>query len=74
MPFPEFEPGKKKILFLCAGAVARPCDSSMAIVDYLLQMRDDLDVRLVSYATGALAIRKQGRSSLTYRFRRTDRS
>ena len=62
MPFPEFEPGKKKILFFVRGRGRGHAIPDMAIVDYLLQMRDDLDVRLVSYATGALAIREQGRS------------
>ena len=62
MSFPEFESGKKRLLFFVRGRGRGHAVPDLAIVDELLARRDDLDVRLVSYATGADAIKQHGRS------------
>lgn len=61
MPFPDFDEGKKRLLFFVRGRGRGHAIPDLAIVDKLLESRGDIDVRLVSYATGALAIREHGR-------------
>lgn len=53
MPFPEFEPGKKKILFFSRGRGRGHAIPDIEIVKELQRLRDDLDVRFASYGTGA---------------------
>jgi UDP-N-acetylglucosamine:LPS N-acetylglucosamine transferase len=62
MSFPEFEPGKKRLLFFVRGRGRGHAIPDLAIVDELLALRDDVEVRLVSYATGSEAIKQHGRS------------
>jgi hypothetical protein len=60
MAFPEFEPDKRKLLFFSRGRGRGHAVPDVEIVRELLKLRDDVDVRFVSYGTGANAIGELG--------------
>src|SRR5213593_5155940 len=60
MPFPEFEPGKKHILFFSRGRGRGHAVPDIEIFRALETMRSDVDVRFVSYGTGADTFRAFG--------------
>ena len=60
MPFPEFDPGKKKILFFSRGRGRGHAFPDMEIVRELQKQSDDVQVRFVSYGTGARTIQQFG--------------
>jgi hypothetical protein len=60
MAFPEFDPGKRKLLFFSRGRGRGHAVPDVEIVRELLKLRDDVDVRFVSYGTGATAIGELG--------------
>jgi UDP-N-acetylglucosamine:LPS N-acetylglucosamine transferase len=60
MPFPEFDPGKKKILFFSRGRGRGHAFPDMEIVRELQKLSDDVQVRFVSYGTGARTIQQFG--------------
>ena len=60
MAFPEFESDKKKLLFFCRGRGRGHAIPDIEIVRELAEMRDDIDVRFVSYSTGARALEEAG--------------
>jgi len=57
MAFPEFEAGKKRILFFSRGRGRGHAIQDIGIVRALEAMRPDLEVRFVSYGTGAETFR-----------------
>jgi len=57
MPFPEFEAGKKRVLFFSRGRGRGHAVPDIAIFHALTTMRGDVDVRFVSYGTGAETFR-----------------
>lgn len=57
MPFPEFEPGRKRVLFFSRGRGRGHAVPDIAIFHALRAVRDDIDVRFVSYGTGAETFR-----------------
>ncbi len=58
MSFPEFDPGKRGILFFSRGRGRGHAIPDSAIVGELQKLRDDVDVRFVSYGTGARTLRE----------------
>ena len=60
MAFPEFDPGKQKLLFFSRGRGRGHAIPDAEIVKELHELRDDLDVRFVSYGTGARTIQQLG--------------
>ena len=60
MAFPEFEEGKKGLLFFCRGRGRGHAVPDIAIARKLLTLREDVDVRFVSYSTGARTIEEHG--------------
>ena len=60
MPFPDFTPGKKKILFFSRGRGRGHAVPDIEIVRELQRVRDDVEVRFVSYGTGARTIEELG--------------
>ena len=60
MPFPEFEPGKKRILLFSRGRGRGHATPDIAILRALHALRGDLEVRAVSYGTGADTFREAG--------------
>src|SRR5688572_19521101 len=60
MPFPEFDPGKSKILFFSRGRGRGHAIPDIEIVRELARLRNDVEVRFVSYATGARTIEELG--------------
>ncbi len=56
MAFPEFDPGKKKVLFFSRGRGRGHAIPDIEIVKELYKLRDDIEVRFVSYGTGARTI------------------
>jgi hypothetical protein len=51
--FPEFEPDKKKVLFFTRGRGSGHAIPDIEITNELLGLRMDVEVRFVSYASGA---------------------
>ena len=60
MAFPDFESDKKKLLFFCRGRGRGHALPDIEIVRELAELRDDIDVRFVSYASGARALEQAG--------------
>jgi UDP-N-acetylglucosamine:LPS N-acetylglucosamine transferase len=60
MSFPEFEPGKKKVLFFSRGRGRGHAFPDMEIVKELQKQSDDVQVRFASYGTGARTIQQFG--------------
>ncbi len=60
MPFPEFDPAKKKVLFFSRGRGRGHAIPDIEIVKELHKLCDDIDVRFVSYATGARTLEEFG--------------
>ncbi len=58
---PEFDPSRIALLFFSRGRGRGHAVPDMAIVDELHRIRDDLDVRFASYATGAATLAHCGR-------------
>jgi UDP-N-acetylglucosamine:LPS N-acetylglucosamine transferase len=58
--FPEFDPAKQTILFFSRGRGRGHAIPDSEIVKELQQLRDDVDVRFVSYGTGARTIEQFG--------------
>jgi UDP-N-acetylglucosamine:LPS N-acetylglucosamine transferase len=56
--FPKFDPGKQKLLFFSRGRGRGHAIPDSEIVKELQELRDDVDVRFVSYGTGARTIRE----------------
>lgn len=60
MAFPEFEPNKRKVLFFCRGRGSGHAIPDIEITNELLRLRGDVEVRFVSYATGAKTLAEFG--------------
>jgi len=60
MAFPEFEPNKRKVLFFCRGRGSGHAIPDIEITNELLRLRGDVEVRFVSYATGATTLAEFG--------------
>jgi UDP-N-acetylglucosamine:LPS N-acetylglucosamine transferase len=60
MAFPEFDEGKRKILFFSRGRGRGHAIPDMEIVKELTNAHEDVEVRLVSYGTGARTIQQYG--------------
>lgn len=60
MPSIEFDPSKKKLLFFCRGRGSGHAIPDIEIVRELHALRNDVDVRFVSYATGAKTLANFG--------------
>ena len=60
MAFPEFDPGKKKLLFFSRGRGRGHAIPDIEIVRELAELRDDIDLRFVSYSTGARTLEEAG--------------
>jgi UDP-N-acetylglucosamine:LPS N-acetylglucosamine transferase len=60
MGFPEFEPNRKKVLFFCRGRGSGHAIPDIEITKELLTLRPDVEVRFVSYATGATTLAELG--------------
>lgn len=60
MPFPQFEDGKKKLLFFTRGRGRGHAIPDIEIVRVAQTLRSDLDVRFVSYGRGAATLREFG--------------
>lgn len=60
MPFPEFDPAKKKLLFFSRGRGRGHAIPDIEIVKELQKKSDDIDLRFVSYGTGARTIEEFG--------------
>jgi len=60
MAFPPFAPDKKRILFFVRGRGLGHAIPDLAIVEKLIELRKDIEVRFVSYGSGAGAIRQSG--------------
>jgi UDP-N-acetylglucosamine:LPS N-acetylglucosamine transferase len=60
MPFPEFDPTKKKVLFFSRGRGRGHAIPDIEIVKALSEICPDIDVRMVSYSTGASTISSFG--------------
>ncbi len=60
MPFPEFTPGRKKILFFSRGNGRGHAIPDLQIARALRDLRSDVELRFVSYATGARTIEEFG--------------
>jgi predicted glycosyltransferase len=60
MPFPEFASDKRKILFFSRGRGRGHAIPDLAIANALGQLHDDLELRFVSYGTGAATILAAG--------------
>jgi len=60
MAFPEFVGGKKGILFFSRGRGRGHAIPDLEIVREILKQRDDVDIRFVSYGTGARTIEEFG--------------
>jgi hypothetical protein len=62
--FPEFEPNQttnqKKVLFFCRGRGSGHAIPDIEITKELLRLRTDIEVRFVSYATGARTLAEFG--------------
>jgi UDP-N-acetylglucosamine:LPS N-acetylglucosamine transferase len=56
MAFPQFTPGKKRLLFFSRGRGSGHAIPDIAIARELQKLRPDVEVRFVSYATGARTI------------------
>jgi hypothetical protein len=56
--FPEFDPDKQKLLFFSRGRGRGHAIPDSEIVKELQRLRDDVDVRFVSYGTGARTIKE----------------
>ena len=56
MPFPDFQADRKKILFFSRGKGRGHAIPDIQIVQELRALRQDVDLRFVSYATGARTI------------------
>ena len=53
MPFPEFDPAKKKILFFSRGRGRGHAVPDIEIIRALNELRPDVEIRIVSYGAGA---------------------
>lgn len=60
MAFPEFDGGKRKILFFSRGRGRGHAIPDMEIVKELTKSHEDVQVRFVSYGTGARTMEKYG--------------
>jgi UDP-N-acetylglucosamine:LPS N-acetylglucosamine transferase len=58
MAFPQFTAGKKKLLFFSRGRGSGHAIPDIAITQELQKLRPDVEVRFVSYATGARTIER----------------
>ncbi len=61
MAYPEFDPGKRKLLFFSRGNGRGHAIPDLEIADRLAGIRDDVDIRFASYGTGAQTIEEFGR-------------
>ena len=60
MAFPEFEPNQRKVLFFCRGRGSGHAIPDIEIANELSRLRPDIEVRFVSYATGAKTLAEFG--------------
>jgi UDP-N-acetylglucosamine:LPS N-acetylglucosamine transferase len=60
MPFPEFEPGKKKLLFFSRGRGRGHAIPDIEIAKQIEKIGPEIEVRFVSYATGAQTLEQFG--------------
>jgi predicted glycosyltransferase len=60
MAYPEFDPSKRKVLFFCRGNGRGHAIPDIEIVAKLMRDRPDVDVRFVSYGTGARTLEEFG--------------
>lgn len=60
MAFPEFDEGKRKILFFSRGRGRGHAIPDMEIAKELTKDRQDVQVHFVSYGTGARTIEQYG--------------
>jgi UDP-N-acetylglucosamine:LPS N-acetylglucosamine transferase len=60
MPFPEFEPRRRKVLFFSRGRGRGHAVPDIAIAQALNERREDVDIRFVSYAAGAATLSAAG--------------
>lgn len=60
MAGPDFDPNKRKLLFFCRGRGRGHAIPDIEITEELLRLRTDVDVRFVSYGTGAQTLAERG--------------
>ncbi len=60
MATPEFDPTKRKLLFFCRGRGSGHAIPDIEIVNELVALRSDVDIRFVSYGAGARTLGEHG--------------
>ncbi len=67
MGTPEFDPAKRKLLFFCRGRGRGHAVPDIEITEQLLRLDNGIDVRFVSYGTGAATLLERGFSVVDLR-------